>query len=63
MTNLNFTLIFINHKEPIKIYSTTYSAIYETLVSKHINIDDIECMVICEDGRYYNYAGADAIIL
>lgn len=63
MTNLNFTLIFINHKEPIKIYSTTYSAIYETLVSKHINIDDIECMVICEDGRYYNYAGADAIML
>lgn len=63
MTNLNFTLIFINHKGPIKIYSTTYSAIYETLVSEHINIDDIECMVICEDGRYYNYAGADAIML
>lgn len=63
MTNLNFTLIFINHEEPIKIYSTTYSAIYETLVSEHINIDDIECMIICEDGRYYNYDGADAIML
>lgn len=63
MTNLNFTLVFINHEEPIKIYSTKYNTIYEALVSENININDIECMVICEEGRYYNYSGSDAIIL
>lgn len=63
MTNLNFTLVFINHEEPIKIYSIAYNTIYEALAYEHININDIECMVICEEGRYYNYSGSDAIYI
>lgn len=63
MANLNFTLVFVNHCEPIKIYSIVYNTIYEALAYEHININDIECMVICEEGRYYNYSGSDAIYI
>ena len=63
MTNLNFTLVFVNHCEPIKIYSIAYNKIYEALAYEHIDINDIECMVICEEGRYYNYSCSDAIYI
>ena len=63
MTNLNLTLVFVNHCEPIKIYSIDYNTIYEVLAYEHIEINDIECMVICENGRYYNYSGSDAIYI
>lgn len=61
MTNLNFTLIFINHDEPIKLDCTTYEMIYEELEYQHIDINDIEAMIICEDGIYYNFTSKEAI--
>lgn len=60
MENLNFTLIFINHEEPIKLDCTMYEMIYEELTYQHIDINDIEGMVICEDGIYYNYTATEA---
>ena len=38
-----------------------YEMIYEELEYQHIDINDIEAMIICEDGIYYNFTSTEAI--
>lgn len=61
MPNLNFTLIFINNKELIKLDCTKYETIYEELEYCRVDINDIEAMIIFEDGKYYPFTSTEAI--